>query len=127
MDDVNRPTVPAEVADAIEYFRNRGGGLPAWSNENILDHVINSAARSSNIAALRTIPFDTLLAALVNGYEREKTGEEYVRNLYEGLGREAEAARVIVGADGGACALRARRAIECTLNALGIRIEGVNA
>lgn len=124
MDNVNKPTIPAEVADVIECFRNRGGGLPAWSNEAILDHVINSAAPNRRTNALRSIPFDTLLAALVNGYEREQTPEEYVRNLYEGLGREAEFARTIVGSDSGVSADRARRAIECTLSALGIKIEG---
>lgn len=123
MDDVNRPTVSAEVADAIEYFRNRGGRLPAWSNEAILDNVINSASGNSKITALRTIPFDTLLAALVNGYERElseeqrahaKIREEYSRSKRAWLAGYDYYEGVTYG-------------IELTLYTLGVRIEGVSA
>lgn len=125
MSNVKKPTIPAEVADAIEYFRNRGDGLPAWSNEGILDHVINSAAGSSYIETLRTIPFDTLMAALVNGYRRELSNEEQERKRTyteiarthqrhcEGIGRYDTFPEDYAFADG----------IQYTLDMLGISLE----
>lgn len=118
-------TIPAEVADAIEYFRNRGVGLPAWSNESIIDLVINSAAPNKKTDALRSIPFDTLLSALVNGYEREQTEEERahaaIRKLY---------VRHALGSDGYEATLLSKAhadGVKFTLDTLGIKIEGVNA
>ncbi|WP_178023071.1 hypothetical protein [uncultured Paenibacillus sp.] len=117
-------TIPAEVADAIEKLRK---GYP-WSNECIIELRANggqAACRAKEAEALRSIPFDTLLAALVNGYEREQTEEERahaaIRKLYvrHALGSDGYEATPLskAHADG----------INFTLNTLGIRIEGVNA
>jgi hypothetical protein len=68
-----KPTIPNDVADAIESFRKDGNG-----NANMLRLVIDPpiAHTSRRCALIQTIPFDTLLAALVNGYEREQTAEQ---------------------------------------------------
>lgn len=125
MNNVNKPTIPAEVADAIEYFRNRGVGCPAWSNESIIDLVINSAAPTKKTDALRSIPFDTLLAALVNGYERKLTEEgrthDAIRKIYV---RHAQ------GGDGYVVTSQSKAnadGIKFALDVLGVHIEGVNA
>ncbi|OJT65468.1 hypothetical protein BFP49_09485 [Bacillus licheniformis] len=56
----------------------------------------------------------TIVAALINGYEVEKTPEEKVREYYESHG-------------GSPSAEERKAAIRETLYKLGIKIEGVNA
>lgn len=120
-------TIPAEVADVIENLRDPSGGH-VFSNAEIIALASKTGgALHSDTVTLQKIAFDTLLAALVNGYERERAPEEYVRDLYRGLKEEAEFARTTLGTDYGMSADRARRVMERTLNALGIKIEGVNA
>lgn len=115
-------TIPADVADLIGNMRKVG-----CTNEEIARVAMGNTSIPLYHEVLSQIPFDTLLAALVNGYEREQSPEEYVRDLYRGLKEEAEFARTTLGTDYGMSADRARRVMECTLNALGIKIEGVNA
>lgn len=99
-----------DVADTIERLRKderdnayitelalrTGGGLPLDSQ------------------VLRSIPFNTLLAALVNGYEREMTEEER---------KHARIRDAYVHWAGGDFS----DGIYFALNVLGIQIEGVNA
>lgn len=122
MSEFVRPTIPVETADAIEAARRAGVNNATIIDVRNEDFIVEGVDRRS----LQIIPFDTLLAALVNGYERERAPEEYVRDLYRGLKEEAEFARTTLGTDYGMSADRARRVMECTLNALGIKIEGVN-
>lgn len=114
---MNKPTIPNEVADLIEDLRN-----DSFSNEDIV-HLRNDVG-SIHRFSLNSISCDTLMAALVNGYEREMTEEQRhqkIKDRYElyrscagnyDTGREDEA-----HADG----------IRYTLNMLDIKIEGVNA
>lgn len=120
-----RVFIPHNVADAIEKLRT-GTGVQ-YDNARIVAVTQNENFNGETPVALRTIPFDTLLAALVNGYEREKTAEEIAEeerqscyasvrdyyNIFEGVNPIAYEAR--------------RYAIKGTLNLLGISIEGVNA
>ncbi|KOS00438.1 hypothetical protein [Paenibacillus polymyxa] len=78
MSNVNKPVIPAEVADAIELMRCDAGGQP-WDNEKIIDSVRDTNIDEIHLRKLRSVPFDTLLAALVNGYTRELTTEEQER------------------------------------------------
>lgn len=115
-------TIPREVADAIDAARNHGvtnAAIIDVRNDEFQPHV-----PGLNTKVLRLIPFDTLLAALVNGYERELTEEEarhkvvadeYAEYVYGVQQRETEAEDYAY-ADG----------IVFTLNALGVKIMGVN-
>lgn len=121
---MNKPTIPNEVADAIEYLRSNDVFDTPYTNEDLVSGIFDPSMSSSTFITLRSIPFNTLMAALVNGYEREMTEEqkhakiaqeyaEYVR----GAGHYGTLDEDAIYADG----------IRFTLNTLGIQIEGVNA
>lgn len=112
-------TIPREVADAIERFRSSGS-----DNERILYAVVNPTRDYNDMLThLRQIPFDTLLSALVNGYERELTEEEKREQAY------ADIHAIYVHHydtafetySDGYC-----DGIEYVLNTLGIVIPGIN-
>lgn len=111
MSDVNKPVIPAVVADALDQAK-----AERMSNEFIIDVRNEEYPEGTRVsgAALRLIPFNTLLAALVNGYERELTEEEKIREVYEG----ETVGEYEYGYNSG---------IVFTLDTLGIKIEGVNA
>ena len=119
---MNKPTIPNEVADVIEALR----GVQLYSDEEIISIIMLSGG--TFVKTLRSIPFDTLMAALVNGYDREITEEErfhreirvkYVekRSTARLMGHAWHSRETSAYADG----------IVFTLNTLGIKIEGVNA
>jgi len=117
MTNVSKPVIPAVVADALDQAK-----AERMSNESIIDVRNEEYPEGTRVsgAALRLIPFDTLLVALVNGYERELTEEE---RLYESIAGEYEwFSSCDSDYDDGVC-----RGIILTLNTLGIKIEGVNA
>ena len=126
MSEFVKPTIPAEVADAIEWLRNPIHGERGWNNEEIIRMVLSDCAPCNHHeAALKCFTFDTLLAALVNGYERElteeqrahaKIREEYKGHL-DGRGKFSTTEADWAYAQG----------VYDALSALGIRIEGVNA
>jgi len=117
---VTLPTIPKEVADAIETARKQGACsgtiIDVFTDEYTLPGVSG--------AVLRQVPLDTLLSALVNGYTVEKSAEELEREAHDrirqfyryhttGVTDEEDEAY----ADG----------VLDTLDTLGIKIEGVNA
>lgn len=106
---VTLPTIPKEVADAIENFRK----------SNFADESIIAVAGISE--TLRLIPTATLLSALVNGYVVEKSAEELVREAYDNIRKEYVYRPHSWYYDGRA------DGIVFTLHTLGIKIEGVNA
>lgn len=119
----NRPTIPAEVADLIENMRKAGA-----TNQQMTRVAQGNTQVAVYHEILSSIPFDTLLAAMVNGYERELTEEqkraESERELvlsYEnhrgGIGRYTTGEADDAFADG----------IEYALDMIGVQIEGVNA
>lgn len=115
---MNKPTIPNEVADVIESLREKQG----YSNASIVDLALLTGGELTK--RLQAIPFDTLMAALVNGYEREMTDEErrdaMIRQRYidnkSGCGRFRTSDEDHAHADG----------IRFALDTLGIQIEGVN-
>lgn len=117
---VTLPTFPKEVADLIENLRNPDP-FPL-SDEAILTIASHPGSVGSYREILRSIPFDTLLAALVNGYVVEKSAEELAHDKIrvEYQFRMSYAHRNAIDA------ARAD-AIVFTLQTLGIKIEGVNA
>jgi hypothetical protein len=67
------PTISHDVADAIVWMK---GTFGATNTQTILRSVLDSNVVGPKTVMLRSIPFDTLLAALVNGYNVELTPEE---------------------------------------------------
>jgi hypothetical protein len=111
---MEKPTIPNDVADAIESFRKSGLG-----NARIIYYVTNDDYDADRVLAARSIPFDTLLAALVNGYEREQTAEQLrqkAHDIIQTIYRVSIIEREIDYADG----------IKFAVDTLGIEISGVN-
>lgn len=110
---VTLPTIPREVADAIENFRK----------SNFSDESIIAVATVSE--TLRLVPSSTLISALVNGYVIEKTAEDMEREMHDKIRdkyvRFRDRATYLSYSDGVADGIKA------TLQTLGIKIEGVNA
>ncbi|WP_149093363.1 DUF1642 domain-containing protein [Paenibacillus terrae] len=75
MSNVNKPVIPAEVADAIEELRGKGE-----NNRGIL--MRRERVGNPYYLALMSIHYDTLMAALANGYERELTEEQARKQTY---------------------------------------------
>lgn len=115
MSNVVKPTIPAEVADLIENMHKAG----------ITNQEMTRIAQGSTLVPvyhdiLSSIPFDTLLAALVNGYEREKPPEDarHVELRKEYAWRNGCVSEYSIGmADG----------IRYAVAMLDVKIEGVNA
>jgi len=125
MSTLTVPTIPSYVADANERVRAEPN---PFSNAKIVEVTLeNGKFDGETPVALRSIPFDTLLAALVNGYEREKTVEEVahdrirtaveVRLTHAKHTTTTEAVRHTSFVNG----------IKFALRELGVKIEGVNA
>lgn len=117
-------TLPREVAEAIEGLRRLGK-----DNRWIIE-AANGVTTGTHSLKIRSFAyedsenFDTLLDALVNGYEIEKTPEEKVREYYDDLyviASNYDPGRRQYEAE---CKLDA---VKETLDLLGIQIEGINA
>ncbi|WP_434750192.1 hypothetical protein [Paenibacillus amylolyticus] len=115
MSNVVKPTIPAEVADLIENMRKAG-----VTNQEMTRVAQGHTSVPVYNEILSSIPFDTLLAALVNGYGRDKAPEDprYVELRKEYVWRNGSITEYIIGmADG----------IRYAVAMLGVKIEGVNA
>jgi|GEM_PF-6305178 len=128
-----KPTLPRAVADAIE--RKRAGSIefPAWSNADFIEAYLHGIGETQR--ALRTIPVDTLMAALINGYEVEKSAEELAEEA-----RQRTKERIRLKRDEWMYKVRYARdssevfrhlsfidGMKYVLNELGEKIPGVNA
>lgn len=100
-----------------------------YAYAGILTDIISIATRTGgglhrDTITMQTIPFDTLLSALVNGYVVEKSAEELEREAHDKIRMSYEhrswpTANIADQAY--------MEGVEVTLNTLGIKIEGVNA
>lgn len=121
-------TIPREVADAIEILRSAGR-----DNESLIYEVINpTRGYNDTLTHLRSIPFDTLMRALLDGYERELTEEEErekaiasLRDYYGWLREQEGIARMRIGGSPLEF-MRAQNAIRITLNTFDIVVPGIN-
>ncbi|MCI4129410.1 hypothetical protein [Bacillus haynesii] len=107
MSEITKPVITKEQANSIEAIRRED----VLNDEDIL------RSHGKFVFAgecLNDLDLMTLAAALINGYEVEKTPEEKVREFYESHG-------------GSPSAMERKAAIRETLYKLGIKIEGVNA
>ncbi len=104
-----KPTITKEQAKELEAYR-RSGDLDIHILEAACDEVIGGKLAKLDIL--------TLAAALLNGYEVEKTPEEKVREYFEKLWADyCDTNEIEI----------AKETIINTLDLLGIKIEGVNA
>lgn len=132
MSTIKPVTIPREVADAIEYLRTDEGGGSTYSNEMIALLYADITISGYAAVTLRKIPFDTLMRALLDGYERELTEEEArekaldnIRSYYAWLGERERCEGVRLNGNPFEF-IRAKAAIRITLNALGTEISGIN-
>jgi hydroxyethylthiazole kinase-like sugar kinase family protein len=124
--EVKRVAIPREVAEAIEKMR---GILGANNTQAILTSVIDTGhCHGGCTKLLRTIPFDTLLAALVNGYSVEKSAEELAEEAAHNRIRNAHHRKMAEGIfEQRGQALGFADGIKFTLNELNVNITEVNA
>ncbi|MFD9274442.1 hypothetical protein ACFWA2_14505 [Bacillus subtilis] len=112
-----KPTITKEQAGAIQIFMDGGKEKSDLLRIHAKDRWIEE------FSCLNDLDLLTLAAALVNGYEVEKTPEEKLREYYESLWSDycdSDDPFIEVACES------ARAAVKETLNLLGIKIEGVN-
>ncbi|MCF7618544.1 hypothetical protein L3137_14910 [Bacillus sonorensis] len=119
MSEIKKPTITKEQAEAFEKLREQ------YTDEEIVIKYIESELDlfDSSCACLYDLGFTDFLATLINEYEVEKTPEEKVREFYDSF----ECGPRMYPAEMSFRNEEYRRIIKCTLNRLGIKIEGVNA
>ena len=108
MSEIKRPVITKEQADSIAAF------LEVGTKEELLTAKVHCCHFGDEYSGINTIDIMTLAAALINGYEVDKTPEEKARGYYESHG-------------GSPSAEERKAAIRETLYKLGIKIEGVNS
>jgi len=110
-------SIPKEVADAIESLRSE-----RMTNSRICAYHLGTGPYDKKLTqTLRSIAFDTLLSALINGYAVEKFAEEMEQEAYDNIRWAYEVPTATEAAEG------FNEGNKFTLNTLGIKIEGVNA
>ena len=107
--------LPREIAADIERFRN----IKCENVEIIYAFASGKDASNRRFADFAADNFDTLLSALVNGYEVEETPEDKVREQYK-------TPRHFLNKDEDTEADIYRKGIKFALDTLGITIKGVN-
>jgi hypothetical protein len=115
--NANKVTLPREVAEAINFLRNKVG----VTNFGIIAGIAEGERGYDEWATVEQYASDkpdTLLAALVNGYEVEKSAEELEAERHEKVRRYLRDVERVGQWDK---AIAIRR----TLKELGIKIEGV--
>lgn len=110
-----KPEITKEQAEAITYLRGIGR-----DDESILR---NHREYIMNCAVLNKLSLVSLAAALINGYEIEKSPEQKVRDHYEKL---AAKRRYVPGCIDEIKIYTEMDAIRRTLDMLGIEIDFVN-
>ncbi|MCY7954718.1 hypothetical protein MOB72_08120 [Bacillus licheniformis] len=118
MSEIKKPVITKEQADSIEAF------LEVGTKEELLTAKVHCCHFGDEYSGINTIDIMTLAAALINGYEVDKTPEEKVREYYEDLCDEFD--RAYWSSDE-LKYLCKKQAVRETLDKLGIKIEGVNA
>ncbi|MDQ0174458.1 hypothetical protein [Bacillus chungangensis] len=110
-----RPTVTTDVADSLAYVETQG----------IMEDVIRKKAEgykykgNPSLMPLNKIDLQTLMAAMVNGYEIEKTPEEKLLAYYKNMWMCEDDSGTMYSL--GVC-----EGIRNTLEILGITVEGIS-
>ncbi|MCR9040794.1 hypothetical protein QRX25_14975 [Bacillus sp. L381] len=114
-----KPTITKEQADALLHLYSA-----EWTKSDVLEYHA-TGEWLEHCDSLNDLDILTLAAALVNGYEVEKTPEEKVREYYYDLRRTED--RLEERGESGSQFRQGWQSVEETLRLLGIEIEGVNA
>ncbi|MCY9290783.1 DUF1642 domain-containing protein [Bacillus haynesii] len=125
MSEIKKPVITKEQAEAIEQVRRWGHG-DDWilaSHSDVLSG--RTSTWGCNICALDKMDMLTLAAALINGYEVEKTPEEKVREYYAANYQRHE--QPMPRSKDDFYTSGVAEGVRNTLDSLGIKIEGVNA
>ncbi|MGG4126437.1 hypothetical protein ABEV79_23585, partial [Bacillus licheniformis] len=80
MSEIKKPVITQEQAEALEAF------LEVGTKEELLTAKVHCCHFGDEYSGINAIDIMTLAAALINGYEVEKTPEEKVREFYESHG-----------------------------------------
>ncbi|MBG9882737.1 hypothetical protein OIO07_03365 [Bacillus paralicheniformis] len=116
MSEIKRPVITKEQAEAIEQVRR-------WGHGDVLSG--RPSTWGYSICELDKMDMLTLAAALINGYEVEKTPEEKVREYYAANYQRHEQSMPRSKDDFYTSGVA--EGVRNTLDSLGIKIEGVNA
>jgi hypothetical protein len=124
---MEKANLPKDVVDAIEGLRGVFG-----DSEDLLTNLplmqerygIGGDGWYGAIVNYCKVPSQRMnyFKAVVNGYEKERTPEDVLREYYRNLNPDGH-----VGFDRRAELIEKRASVRHTLNVLGIKIEGVNA
>ncbi|MGF0002847.1 hypothetical protein ACQRCG_04915 [Bacillus altitudinis] len=120
-----KPEITKEQAEAIEFLRKHydDRGILELYAEDTIGHVHQMYGHDCGcVYDLDLIDF---AAALINGYEIEKSPEEKLRDYY-GFNHD-EHHKAIIGSPRSQYTSGVADGIRKTLDPLGIKIEGVNA
>lgn len=117
--NVNKPVLPKEVAEVIERKRSErtDHGMPPWSMKDFAEAYMIGMGETQK--TIRTVSFETLMAAFVNGYDVEKTPEDKVRDKFNRL------ERYFNGDEQRQCDYQ--NGMHFILETFNVKIEGVNA
>lgn len=142
---VVKPTIPREVAEAIEQCRKSAGGRGDRANRILVSfaaHPLGEDSVTSERATLQRFAaknFNDYICAVINGYEIEKSAEELAEEARQAAHAEirfnynehndlTEIVRRGAGNEYAAGRCRGYRyGVEDTLKSLGVKVEGVNA
>lgn len=117
MSEIKKPVITKDQSDSIAAF------LEVGTKEELLTAKVHCCHFGDACSGINTIDIMTLAAALINGYEVEKTPEEKVREYYEKLCDGYDRAQF--HEDKGKYLLM-KRSVRRTLDALGVQIAGIN-
>ncbi|MDE1383263.1 DUF1642 domain-containing protein [Bacillus paralicheniformis] len=121
MSELKKPVITKEQAEAIQFLRSGGND---WTDDDILEHHVTSKWFNEYVP-LNNLYTIVLAAALINGYEVEKTPEEKVREYYAANYQRHEQSMPRSKDDFYTSGVA--EGVRNTLDSLGIKIEGVNA
>ncbi|MFC8958253.1 hypothetical protein ACFTXL_01020 [Bacillus subtilis] len=116
-----KPTITKEQADVIQIF------MDGEKEKSDLLRIHAKNRWIEEFSCLNDLDIMTLAAALVNGYEVEKTPEEKLREYFEETKRTRDERHLAGDIEGKRFHGGALVGICNTLERLGIKIEGVNA
>lgn len=123
MSEIKKVTLTKEQAEAIELAKERDD----------IDRIVNAASSdkpgwyAGKYVPLNALTLETLMTALVNGYEVEKTPEENVQDYFNRLIELQHQAHEKADHEQESEFLSEQLGVKMTLDLLDIKIEGVNA
>lgn len=120
-DKMEKVKLPKDVAESIEGIRSGDG-----DNRHVLEEILNDrpvTKESETVYKYAKDHLDTILKALVNGYEVELTPEEKVREYWDKMMKSRYSCKNEIQLDNIESEIAG---IEKTLELLEIEIEGIN-